>query len=127
VSNLCRLLAGLNGERMLHDDVIGDRVAADEVLLDDSLDCRRIAFAVPRALGVHDGDRSALADAQAVGLRPEDTALFRQTQLQQAALEVIPGGKPPLLIATLRLGLVTTKEDMTPGDSDADAGRDFFL
>jgi hypothetical protein len=43
-------------------------MAADEMLLDDSFEDRRIALAIPCAFRIDHGDRTAFADAQAIGL-----------------------------------------------------------
>ena len=60
-------------------------LSADQVLLDDALEDRRIAPAVPRALRIDDGDRPAFADAQAVRLRPQDAALLGRARAPSAA------------------------------------------
>jgi hypothetical protein len=53
-----------------------DDAAADQVFLDDSLEHGRITLAVPHPFWINDGDRSALANAQTVGFRPQDAALI---------------------------------------------------
>src|SRR5678815_6095943 len=45
------------GKRRLSDQVVLHRSAADEMLLDDSLEHGRIALAIPGAFRVDDGDR----------------------------------------------------------------------
>jgi hypothetical protein len=47
------------------------------MFLEDALEHSRIASAVPRSLGIDHGNWTAFADAEAIGLRPEDSALFR--------------------------------------------------
>ena len=44
-------------------------MAADEVFLDDALERRRVAPAVPRAFRIDDSNRAAFADLQTVRLR----------------------------------------------------------
>ena len=102
------------GQRMLEDDVVEHGATADQVLLDDSLEHRWIASAVPRALRVDHGDRPLLADAQAVGLGAVDAALLREAELPEAPLEVVPGREPALLLAALGGGLVAAEEDVPP-------------
>jgi hypothetical protein len=65
-----------SGERMLRDQRVLNDASGDEMLLDDPLEDRRIALPVPRALWIHDGDRSAFADAQAVHFGAKNAALF---------------------------------------------------
>src|SRR6187399_2748728 len=88
------------------------------MLLDDSLQNRRIALAIPRAFRVDDGNRSGLADTEAVRLRAEN-AVVRQPKLDQAPLQVIPRHDRSLAIAAFRLGLVAAEEDVAPRDPDA--------
>src|SRR5262245_32422045 len=53
----CRgLRAGGLSQRTLRDERVSDRPAADEMLLNDPFENRRIAFAVPRAIGIDDGN-----------------------------------------------------------------------
>src|SRR5262245_29300016 len=100
-----RIMAGIlaqpgvtNGARMglivaregpLGDEMIGDGPAADEVFLNDPLEHRRIALAVPRAFRINDGDRAGLADAEAVRLRAEH-AVVGQTELDETPLQIVP-------------------------------------
>src|SRR3954447_8298211 len=106
---------------MLRDECLFDHPAADEVLLDDPLEHRRIAPRVPRALRIDDRDRSAFADPQAVGLAAKNAALLRQPELLEPSLQVVPGREPPLLVATLRLRLIAAEKDVPPGDRYSDA------
>jgi hypothetical protein len=46
------------------------------MLLDDPLEDRRIALAVPRPFRIDDGDWTAVADAKAIGLGAQDAALL---------------------------------------------------
>src|SRR5258706_151386 len=87
---------------MPNDQMLADNLSADQMLLDDPLEDRRIARALPRAFGIHDRDRPPLADAKAVGFRPEDAALLRKSELLQAPLQEIPRGAPTLLLAAFR-------------------------
>src|SRR5262245_17643132 len=76
-------------ETMGFDEELVDELATNQVLLDDPFEHRWIAGAIPRAFRVHDGDRSAFADPQAVGLRTKNAALLRQPQLLQTPLEIV--------------------------------------
>src|SRR5688572_636991 len=90
------------------------------MLLDDPLQYGRVAGTVPGAFGIDDRDRSALADAQAVGLRAADPAGLAQSQLLEPRFQVFPRRQAPLLLAALGLGLVAAEEDVPPGDGRAD-------
>src|SRR6185295_7931359 len=81
---------------------VADDAAADEMFLDDPLEHRRVALAVPRAFGIDDRDRSAFANPQAVGLGAQDAALVDEAERLQPRLQVLPGREPPLLLAALR-------------------------
>ena len=100
--------------------------AADEMLLDDPVEHRRIAVAVPRAFRVDDRDRSPFADAQAVRFRAEHAAALRQALFLQAALQVLPRGEAALPVAALGRGLVGTDEDVAARDRHADAVGQLF-
>ena len=91
---------------MLKKQKLGDDASADEMLLDDPFEHRRIAPAVPGAFRIHDGNRSAVADPQAVRFRPKDAALFGEIELFQPFLQVIPGREAAFLVAALRVRLV---------------------
>src|SRR5688572_4977596 len=97
------------------------------MLLDDPLERRRITFPVPRAFGIDDGNRSAFADLQAVGLAAKDAALIGQAKLFQTALQVVPRDDTALEVTTLRLGLFSAEKNVTTGDWDADRDGDFLL
>src|SRR5215831_15811148 len=89
------------------------------MLLDDLFEHWRIAASVPRSLGIDDGNRSAFADAQAVGLRAKDAALLRQAKLLQPALQEIPGREPALLFTTFGIRLIAAEKDMPVRDRNA--------
>ena len=102
----------------MSNQMIGDGLAADEMFLDDPLEDGRIALAIPRAFRVDDGNRSRLADAEAVRLRAQN-AVVRQPKLDQAPLQVIPRHDRSLAIAAFRLGLVAAEEDVAPRDPES--------
>src|SRR5262252_704252 len=97
------------------------------MLLDDPLEDRRIAARVPRALRVDDGDRSALADAEAIRFRAQDAALLRQPELLEAPFEELPRREAAFLLAALRIRLVAAEKDVPPRARDADRLRDRAL
>src|SRR5690348_4224951 len=101
---------------MLDDDRVADRLAADQMFLDDPLEDRRIALAVPRAFRIDNGVRSAFADPQAVGLGAENAALLGQTQLFEARLEKLPCDEATMQVAALRLGLIAAQKDVAARD-----------
>src|SRR4051812_13016369 len=86
-------------ERVLGDEEFLDDAAADEMLLDDPLEHRRIAPAVPRTFRIDDGDRSALANLQAVHFRSQNAALVGESKLLQTFLQEIPRGYAGRLVA----------------------------
>src|SRR4051812_26965704 len=106
-------------QRMLRDERIRDEASADEMLLNDPLENGRVAPGVPRAFRVDDRDRSAFANAQAVGLGAQDAALLGQAELLQPPFEKVPRGEPAVFLAALRVGLVAAEEDVAARDGDA--------
>src|SRR5713101_3205014 len=97
------------------------------MFLDDSLENRRIAVRVPGALGIDDGNRSALANPKAVCFCPQDAALLRQPTLLQPALEQLPRRQTAIFFAALRVGLIAAEKDVPPRHADPDAVRDRSL
>src|SRR4051812_27500057 len=112
---------------MLRDQRVFDDPAADQVLLDDPFENRRIAPGVPRAFGIDDRDRTAFADPEAVRFAAQDAALLRQAERLQARLEVVPRGQSAFLVAALRLRLIAAEKDVAPRDADTDALRNRAL
>ena len=88
---------GQGAEWMSSIKWVVDDAAADEVFLDDPLEHRRIALAVPGAFRIDDGDRAAFADAQAVRLGAQDAALLGQARALSAAASgsPTPRGRDP--------------------------------
>ena len=109
---------------MRRDKELFDHAASDEMLLDNPFEHRRIAAAVPRAFGIDDRNRAALANAKAVDLRTEDAALLRQAKLLQAAFQKFPRRQAAILVAALRVRLIAAQEDVPAryGNADADGG-----
>ena len=62
-------------QRVRHNDIVGHRPAANEMLLNNSFQDHRGAGVIPDAVGVNHGDGSALANAQAVGFSPINAAV----------------------------------------------------
>ena len=67
---------------------------------------------VPRALGIHDRDRSAFADPQAVCLRAENAALLGQLQLLEPALQELPRGEPRSFSQHFGVRLIAAEKDV---------------
>src|SRR5688572_1686524 len=82
------------------------------MLVDDPLQNWRITRAVPRALGIHDGDRAAFADAKAIRFRAKDASRLRQPELFQALLQKLPRLERSIAVAALRVGLIGTEKDV---------------
>jgi hypothetical protein len=61
---------------MSGDQIFTDDAAGNQMFLNDSLQHRWIALAVPSSLRVYDRNRPTFADAEAVGLRAKDAALL---------------------------------------------------
>src|SRR4051794_27736870 len=105
---------------MRHDQRVAHRLATDQVLLDDPLEDRRIALAVPRAFRIHDGNRTAFTDAQAIGLGAQDAALFGEPELLKARFQKLPRDEAAMQVAALRLGLIAAEKDVAPGNRNSD-------
>src|SRR5258708_16758223 len=99
-----------SAERVLQNQMVGGDSPREEMLLDDRFEHRRIARGVPGTLGIHDGDRSAFADAQAIRLCAQDAALLRQSELFEPPLEKVPLGKPVILLPALGTRLVLAED-----------------
>src|SRR6476660_10503635 len=97
---------------MLDDDRVADRLAADQVFLDDPLEDRRIALAVPGAFRVDNDNRPAFADPQAVGFGAENAALLGEPQLFEARLQKLPCDQAAVQVAALGLGLIAAQKNM---------------
>src|SRR3972149_11989730 len=105
---------------MLGDQLVGNHAAANEVLLDDPFENDRIALAVPRALRIDRVDRTALADAEAVGLGTQDAPLLGQSKLFQTPLEKLPSHEPALLVTALWRRLIAAQQHVPTGCRHAD-------
>src|SRR5436190_21935854 len=97
------------------------------MFLNDLLQRRRIAAAVPRALRVDDGDRSAFTNSQAIGLRAKYAAALGQSELLQPPLEILPRHQGALALAALRVRLVAAQENVAPRAADAYGVRNRLL
>jgi hypothetical protein len=114
-------------ERVLRNQRVFDDAPADQMFLDDPLEDRRIALAVPSALRIDDGDRPAFADAKAVRLGAQDSALLGQPELFETRFQKVPRGKAAILVAAFRLRLIAAEKDMPARNRHADALRDRAL
>src|SRR4029450_8483146 len=81
------------------DEEIANELTADQMLLDDPLKHRWIAGAIPGAFRIDHGNRSALADPQAIGFRSQDSTLFGESQFLEPPFEVVPGFEAARLLA----------------------------
>src|SRR5262245_58151171 len=107
---------------MRRDQMIAHDAAVDQMLSDNPLERWRIAARVPRAFGIHDGDRPVFTNAKAVGFRAENAALLGEAELLQPPLEKFPGGEAAFLLTALRRGLIAAEKNVPLGDSHTDRG-----
>src|SRR5437764_2793468 len=115
---LLGLAERVNGNQRLVNDP-----SANQMFLDDALEHRGVALSVPCALWIHDRNRTAFANPKAVGLRAQDAALLRQSELPQAALQKVPRRKPALLVAALRVRLIAAEKNVAARDGYPDRFR----
>src|SRR5262249_47542109 len=110
-------------QRVAREDQLLHGAAPDQMLLDDPLEHRRRAAAVPDAVGIHPRHGPALADAKALDLGPVDSAPPAvETELAQAALQELPRG---LGLLARRAVAVHAQEDVPAELADAEALRHF--
>lgn len=112
---------------MRGNQVFSDDPSGDQVFLNDALQHRWVALAVPGTFRVYDCNRPTFADAQAVGFRAKDAALLRELQLFEPPFQESPCGKATLLVTAFRFGLIAAEKDMAPRDGHPDAGSDVSL
>lgn len=105
---------------MLFDQVCRHDLATDQVLLNDRFEHRRIACGVPCALGVDDGNGTAVADAQAVGFGAQDSASIGESQFLEPPLQELPRHESSFLVAALGSRLIATQKNVAARDGDAD-------
>src|SRR6185436_482902 len=99
-------------QRALQDDEFADRLAADQMLLEDALENGRIALSVPDPVGVDHGDGATAADVEAVGAGDVHVPLARQAQLLEPLVQELPGADRPFAAAALGLGRIAAEEDV---------------
>src|SRR5262245_43741105 len=109
-------------EGMRSDQGVSHDAAADEMLLDDLFEHGRIAASVPRTFWIHDCNRTAFADAQAIGFGAQNATLLREAKLLQAALQEFPGREPALLLTTLGIRLIAAEKDVAAGGGNTNRG-----
>ena len=112
---------------MRGDQVFTYDAAGDQMFLNDSLQHRRIALSVPGTFRVDDCNRTTFANAEAVGFRAKDAALFGELQFFETPLQECPCREATFLLAALGFGLIAAEKNMAPRDGYTDAGRDFSL
>ena len=81
-----------------------DRLAADEVLLDDAVEHFVAAVAVLDPFGVNDGDGARLADFIELRLAGEHVAMLAQAQLLEPVGEEVPRFPHAFLAGAARHG-----------------------
>lgn len=97
---------------MFEDLVFLDDSAAQNVLLKDALEHRRITAAVPNTLWINQSDWPVTADSKTVRLRPKDLPRATYAQFFETLLEIDPSRTRALEIATLRLALIGAQKDV---------------
>ena len=109
------------------DQALSDDAAGNQMFLNDALQHRRIALAVPSPFRVYDCNWTTFADAETVGFRPKNAALFGELQLFEAPLQERPCDEATLLVAAFRFGLIAAEKNMAARDRHTDTGGDFSL
>jgi hypothetical protein len=111
---------------LLHDSILLDRLATDEMILNDPFENRWITFAVPGPLRIDYCDRAGVAYSKAIRFRSKDTTTLIKLELLQSFFEVVPGLVGALSIATLILALIATEKDVSPRLRDAKVLSNLF-
>src|SRR5688572_30674129 len=100
-------------QRIPGEGVGFDGFSFDQMLLDDFFEHFGSAGVIPDAFRVNDGDGAIHAYAQTVGFGAKYERFWTgKLQLFQARLEILPGAQTFLALATFRLGLIGTQEDV---------------
>jgi hypothetical protein len=103
----------LSRERVDSEYKFLNRLSADQVLLNDTLDHLRRDRVVPDTVGIHHRDRALFANLQAIGLSSIDAVLaLHQPDLDQALLQIFPGRIGHFMWSALRFGLIRAKKDV---------------
>jgi hypothetical protein len=90
-SSLLILHTFFDGQRVSGEAQIFDDVPADQVFLDDALGILGSNISIPRTFRIHDADRTARADAQALALRAIEGAIRTgNVQFLHSPLQVQP-------------------------------------
>jgi hypothetical protein len=111
---------GFVRQRSQVEETFRNRNAADQVLLDDALEHRRIARPIPGTFRVHHGNRSSFADPKTVGFGSEYAALLRQAEFFQPPLQEFPRREAALLVTAFRVGLIAAQKNMAARRRHAD-------
>src|SRR5262249_65485 len=92
------------------------------MFLNDALQNFRRRGAIPHAFGIHDCDRTAFADAEAIRFRAIHTV--EQAEFGETALEIDPRFEANFLCAAFRLGLIAAEEGGTLHAGDVESRGD---
>ncbi|BCX46563.1 hypothetical protein HAHE_04710 [Haloferula helveola] len=98
------------------------RLAADEVLFDDSVEDIRSARVIPDTLRVYDRDRAADTDAQAVGLGSENE-WRTASEGGEPSFQMLPRRETDRRVAALRLRGIRAEENVALSASDTRGDR----
>ena len=111
-------------QRIFGESERSDRFSADQMFLNDAFKNFRRAAVIPGAFGIDDGDGTARADAEAVGLGAIDErvraaccaeAFLRrrdEVQFLQPVLQKSPRGQSLFARAALRFGGIGAEENV---------------
>ncbi len=83
-------VAVMSDGRTARDHVLGNRRAADQMLLQDPFDHCWGTAAVPNALWLHDQDWTSFTDPEAAGWHSQHAPLLGQSQFLEASFEILP-------------------------------------
>ena len=97
------------------------------MLLNDSFKDFRRDGVIPGSVGINDGDRALLANAETVCFRAKH-AIVRPCEAQffKTALEVVPRFESGFLRCALGLGLIRAKKNVLPDVLDFELFDDFI-
>jgi len=101
------------GQRVPLKNVFRDRLAADQVFLNNTFKHIRRAGVIPGAIRIDQCDGSMRADLQAICLGAIDTAGSEQSELHETFFQVVPGLKACRPGGALGFALVAAQENVS--------------
>jgi len=111
---------GSEWQRVLSKSKFAHDLSADEVFLNDSFENRRRAGVIPSTFRIHDGDRAAAANSQAIRFRAIDQRVWSdESEFLEPPLQVIPRFQAGFARAALGFSWIGTQEDVAPEGMEA--------